>query len=58
MTNKEIISYECERLEKIRQYLIKTWSKNWKMPRGLYIEKLGEIIYELETKIKNNGPKN
>ena len=53
MTNKEIISYECERLEKIRQELIKEVKRGPDINFDTAIRELGEIIYELETKIKD-----
>jgi hypothetical protein len=53
MTNKEIISYECERLENIRQELIQIYEKKWNKKGGFCIKELGEIIYELTEKIKD-----
>lgn len=51
MTNKEIISFECERLENIRQYLIRKNEKKYNEKEGFYIKELGEISYELTAKI-------
>lgn len=52
MTNKELIKYEVERLEVIRQYLITTWGSRWGKKMCDSIRELGDIEYELETKIK------
>lgn len=51
MTNKELISYECGRLEDIREYLIEIYPKARNTKGGLCIKELGEIIYELTEKI-------
>jgi hypothetical protein len=53
MTNKEIISYECERLEKIRQELIKEVERGPDINFNTAIKELGEIGYELTAKIKD-----
>jgi len=51
MTNKEIINFECERLENIRQYFIGKSRGGYGEKMGFFVKELGEIIYELETKI-------
>ena len=58
MTNKEIISYECEKLESIRQKLIRLGSTAKENYFKTQIRELGEIIYELTKKINDNGPTN
>ena len=62
MTNREVIIYETERIEEVRQYLIKLLDEktelNWeaeldvkKLTLGKCVEILGEVVYELEKDI-------
>jgi transcription initiation factor IIE alpha subunit len=53
MTNKKLISYECERLENIRQEVIIYIETNLGLPAHDIVREIGEIIYELTEKIKD-----